>query len=821
MSKEFMSAWGQAPASAIIGPTVANDEHEEANWVANEIQLLVDSGRNYGDIAILYRHHVYATILEESLDNKGVRYQSSNPINNFIPDEVADMMAFLKLVVDPDGPRARESFERVCQLRVREVDPKLSATIASFAEANNLSYLKAVEIYSEATADQSCAELNQLVRMVRTMHQEKLPPTETIALIRRSQRLNDYYRQVKVPPGVNYEPLKKLTQLEEESRQFKSTLDFIKHVNGQQQPGVSDSGVQVLPILDCRGLEFPVVFMVGMAEGIFPAQTAIDLEEERRICYVGMTRAKELLYMSYPIMFSGAMLHPSHFLVDARLMVAPPPLVLPEVPAANAPVVQALAPTQAVIEQPVYQQPQPAPVYQQPVQPAPQLEPVYQPQPEPVYQPQPEPVYQPQPVQPEPVQPVQPIQPVPIQLPEPVQPAAATEPPRQRPGRGAGSTPAADPFQIYTAPDAQPVQYGMPALPKSKAKPVEEPQAEPAAAQAPTPAPTPAPEPTPALPPAPVAMPSHVDVPASPGFGRRTSKATPPAVPAAPAAEITPEPVPEQVPVVMPIEPVAKPLSAAAAALLQPAEQAPPQQQPGWDFSQAWQMPEQQPQQHQVAAQHVEHPQVVYEQPAAVDVVQALAPSPAYDQPVVQPQPVHEQPQPVVHHQPDFFQQAPVQHPQPDAAQRAVPQQHYGELPFAMPTPVEHVQPQPQPQQVQQHHYEQLPFVPQQPYPTQHAQPEHAVSEHHPMCPQCYNALEANARFCGECGYTLPERIPACPTCGVPLEPSAKFCGECGMSLNAPVAGDSDAMSQKMRQMQDIKGQQEGWVNKIFKMLES
>jgi predicted amidophosphoribosyltransferase len=89
------------------------------------------------------------------------------------------------------------------------------------------------------------------------------------------------------------------------------------------------------------------------------------------------------------------------------------------------------------------------------------------------------------------------------------------------------------------------------------------------------------------------------------------------------------------------------------------------------------------------------------------------------------------------------------------------------------------------------------------------------------MCPQCYNALEANARFCGECGYTLPERIPACPTCGVPLEPSAKFCGECGMSLNAPVAGDSDAMSQKMRQMQDIKGQQEGWVNKIFKMLES
>src|SRR5262249_51972957 len=137
-------------------------------------------------------------------------------------------MAFLKLVMDPDGPKARESFERVCQLRVKEVDPKLSATIASFAEANNLSYLKAVEIYSEAVAEPACKDLEQLVRIIRTMHTESLPPAQAISLWKRTQRLGEYYKSIKVPPGVNYEPLRKLSFLEEEALKFKSVSEFIK-----------------------------------------------------------------------------------------------------------------------------------------------------------------------------------------------------------------------------------------------------------------------------------------------------------------------------------------------------------------------------------------------------------------------------------------------------------------------------------------------------------------------------------------------------------------------------------------------------------------
>lgn len=336
VNKEMVSAWEAADVTAIVGPQQLPGEKEEADWVASEIQILVDSGRSLGDIAVLYRYHCYGAILEESLARRGVRCLASHPEAGLVPDEAEDMMAYLKLVMDPDGPRAKEAFERVCQLRSREVDPKLSSTIASFAEANNLSYLKAVEIYSEATADQSCRELEQLVRIIRTMHQENLPPAETISLIRRTQRLNDYYRSVSVPPGVNYEPLRKLTLLEEEARKFQTVAEFVKHQTWlrQQQSGAAqaDSGAHVLSLHESKGKQFAVVFLVGLAEGLFPAENANDLEEERRLCYVGLTRAREMVYLSWPGRFNGVALKPSSFLVGARLISATAQCVSPAAP---------------------------------------------------------------------------------------------------------------------------------------------------------------------------------------------------------------------------------------------------------------------------------------------------------------------------------------------------------------------------------------------------------------------------------------------------------------------------------------------------------
>ncbi len=333
IAKEMVPGWEMPDSEAVIGPHLAESESLEAEWVAGEIQTLLESGRNPQDIAILYRYNRYASMVEEALFRKGIKCLTTNPDSTMVPDEVADVMAFLRLVMDPDGPKARESFERVCQLRSKEVDPKLFGTIASFAEANNLSFIKAVEIYSEAVADQSCQDVGQLVLIIRTMNHENLPPAETIALLKRTQRLNEYYKSVKVPPGVNYEPMRKLGQLEEEARKYKTVSEFVKSQSSAKSgadAGESEPLVYILSLHEAKGKEYPVVFLTGMAEGLFPSETANDPEEERRLCYLGISRAKELLYLSYPSQFNDVPLAPSRYLVDMGLVAPPGPVISPE-----------------------------------------------------------------------------------------------------------------------------------------------------------------------------------------------------------------------------------------------------------------------------------------------------------------------------------------------------------------------------------------------------------------------------------------------------------------------------------------------------------
>jgi DNA helicase-2/ATP-dependent DNA helicase PcrA len=326
--KTMRSGWGSAPQSAIVGPLRFESERAEANWVADEVGLLLDTGRKPEDIAILYRYHRFALIIEEALSRKGIRCLASHPETGLVPDEVGDAMAFLRLVMDPDGPKARESFERICQLRENAVDPKLSTDIARFAEMNNLSYLKAIEIYSEASAKSSLHEIEELVRTIRNINYQKLTPAESIAFLKRSQRLGDYYKSQKVPPGVNYEPLRALTELEEEARQYKTVAEFVKSHVSSRQGGAADAApaaVSVLTVHESKGKEFPVVFLVCLADGLFPSNSSNDEEEERRLFYVAMTRAREVLYLSFPDEFSKTTLQPSPFLAEAGLPFIPPP----------------------------------------------------------------------------------------------------------------------------------------------------------------------------------------------------------------------------------------------------------------------------------------------------------------------------------------------------------------------------------------------------------------------------------------------------------------------------------------------------------------
>lgn len=311
--------------NAVIGPKELVDEDAEAEWVASEIGILLSGGKKPSDIVIIWRTQKYVPYLEKALFKNNIPCSSLDQVSTLVPDEAGDVMAFLRLVMDPDGPKAKASFERICQLRSRELDQKLSrlsTTIAGFGEANNLSFLKAIEIYYEATKDAACKDLNDLVRIIRTMNQESLSPAEAINNFKRSQKLHEIYKAAKIPPNVLYEPLARVEQLEEQARKFKTVDDFVRNWdnNSKSQEKGESSSINLMGAEFVKGHEFSIVFLIGMADGLFPVTNFVDLDEERRLFLVAMSRAKELLYVSYPRAFEGQPVPVSGFLLESKLI---------------------------------------------------------------------------------------------------------------------------------------------------------------------------------------------------------------------------------------------------------------------------------------------------------------------------------------------------------------------------------------------------------------------------------------------------------------------------------------------------------------------
>ncbi|MBX9769933.1 MAG: UvrD-helicase domain-containing protein, partial [Candidatus Obscuribacterales bacterium] len=342
IQKGLISGWQKTNKPAVVGPQKYANEREEIDEVAKEIGALISLGHKPKDIAVITRQGRYRELMENALRRKGVVFTTRERPEGFAPNERLDMLSYLRLICDPDGPRAKEDFERICQIRYKDVDPKIASTIASFAEANNLSFMRAVEIYSEATADKACRELEQLVRVIRNMHQEKLPPAETIALLKRTQRLNDHYSSFRVPPDVYYEPMSTIGELEIAAKDFLTVNDFLKYLSASRDlvvPDETTGGVAVLSVQETKGKEFPAVFLVGLSQGTFPCTENCDLEVEKKLFYVALTRAQAVLYLSFaaevkdvPQEPSEYLQHLGYFLVDkpqavetvAPKAVAPP-----------------------------------------------------------------------------------------------------------------------------------------------------------------------------------------------------------------------------------------------------------------------------------------------------------------------------------------------------------------------------------------------------------------------------------------------------------------------------------------------------------------
>ena len=295
----------------------ASDEKDEADYVASEIDFLKGSSGitretpyKYSDFAILYRNNVQSRAFEAVFTRRGIPYRVLSGMRYYDRKEIKDMMAYMRLVVNPEDDL---SLRRIINEPKRGVGAKTVEKIASFAVVRDESMFDALT--SEEVLDTLPGKSYSKVKGMM----------ETLVMCREERenlRISDIYDKLLVDTGY-LEALEKSNTLEDESRienlmEFKSAItdyedqtenptieEFMESLTLMAEVDNHDENqdaVVLMTMHSAKGLEFPVVFMPGMEDGLFPGHRALDslsgMEEERRLCYVGMTRAKERLFLT-------------------------------------------------------------------------------------------------------------------------------------------------------------------------------------------------------------------------------------------------------------------------------------------------------------------------------------------------------------------------------------------------------------------------------------------------------------------------------------------------------------------------------------------
>ncbi len=279
------------------------DETEEAQLVASRISAQTAIGaRKPSDFAVLYRTNGQSYTLERALLQARVPYQIIGGVRFYDRREIKDVISYLRLVYQPND---RMSFSRIANVPARGLGPSSLERFLAWQSASGLTIIEALQRVHETDgltprAKNAFTKLGEVLVKIANIADE---PSIVIEQLLDKTGYLDFIRDGS-PQAEDRES--NLSSLVSDAKAFASLPDFLEEValmsSADQDNKVA--GVTLMTLHAAKGLEFPVVFMVGMEEGIFPHSRIYEagpseLEEERRLCYVGMTRAREELHMTY------------------------------------------------------------------------------------------------------------------------------------------------------------------------------------------------------------------------------------------------------------------------------------------------------------------------------------------------------------------------------------------------------------------------------------------------------------------------------------------------------------------------------------------
>lgn len=290
----------------------ADSEQGEAQFVAGKIKEMMREGKKPSDIAILYRTNAQSRVMEEVLLKSNIDYTIVGGTKFYDRKEIKDMLAYLRLISNPDDDI---SLRRIINVPKRSIGSTSVDKIADFADMHDLSLYQALEsielIGLSPRATKAAAEFRDLVSGYTQM-QEFLSVTELVEDILEKSGYREMLKAEKSLEAQsrleNLDELLSVTKNFEETNEDKSLVAFltdlalVADIDSMDDEGEKADEVVLMTLHSAKGLEFPVVFLIGMEEGVFPHSRSlmeeVEMEEERRLAYVGITRAEQQLFLT-------------------------------------------------------------------------------------------------------------------------------------------------------------------------------------------------------------------------------------------------------------------------------------------------------------------------------------------------------------------------------------------------------------------------------------------------------------------------------------------------------------------------------------------
>ncbi|MEU4874937.1 DNA helicase PcrA [Streptomyces sp. NPDC021608] len=323
-SRRPKNLWTNAGAGARITGYVADTEHDEAQFVADEIDRLTDAGdAKAGDVAVFYRTNAQSRVFEEIFIRVGLPYKVVGGVRFYERKEVRDVLAYLRVLANPEDS---VPLRRILNVPKRGIGDRAEAMIDALSQREKISFPQALKRVDEAygmaaRSTNAVKRFNALMEELRTIVESGAGPATVLeAVLERTGYLAELQASTDPQDETRIENLQELAAVALEFEQETGAAegeaaapaglsDFLERValvaDSDQIPDEEEDGSGVITLMTlhtAKGLEFPVVFLTGMEDGVFPHMRALgqtkELEEERRLAYVGITRARERLYLT-------------------------------------------------------------------------------------------------------------------------------------------------------------------------------------------------------------------------------------------------------------------------------------------------------------------------------------------------------------------------------------------------------------------------------------------------------------------------------------------------------------------------------------------